>query len=196
MPRAAPIPQTFSVPCSALQARGYCVSVAQEAVTTLEAGLGFFGRASIAFAALETLLAVAADRIEALAIDPRGLWLPDELDDERAQIQARIDTLTRQRPEQRGPLAAVDLRYDAADAAQRAEYARLAYCSALATVWSKRRTTTYFEASDHGSAKYWLPESIKVQYFERLVADGWEVPEEWVGAVAKQPKAWWKRRLS
>ncbi len=62
-----------------------------------------------------------------------------------------------------------------------------------ASVWSKGRRTTYFEVVNRDRATYWLPDSLKAQYFEAIAAKGWAVPADWLAAVAKQPKPWWKR---
>lgn len=60
-------------------------------------------------------------------------------------------------------------------------------------MWSKGRRTTYFEVVHRDRATYWLPDSLKAQYFDAISAKGWAVPEDWLAAVPKRPKPWWKR---
>jgi hypothetical protein len=87
----------------------------------------------------------------------------------------------------------IERSFDLDDEQARWDYVRLAYSSNQATVWSLRQRTTYFEASGGHKATYWLPDSLKAEYFDALTARGWAIPEDWLTAVAKRPKPWWKR---
>ncbi|MEI8408502.1 MULTISPECIES: hypothetical protein [unclassified Kribbella] len=160
--------------------------MAEEAVTTLRAELAHFGRAEEGFALLEVFLDVARPRLGPVVLEPAGLRLPDEMIDDRPLVQELIEKLA---AESRGRERSFDMEDDQA----RWDYVRLAYCSSQATVWSARRRTTYFEAAGHVTATYWLPDSLKAQYFEALSTRGWAIPADWLAAVAKRPKPWWKR---
>lgn len=84
--------------------------------------------------------------------------------------------------------------FDVLDEQAQWDYVRLAYNADLAIVWSMKRRTTYFEAVGRGArATYWLPDSLKASYFDALAAKGWRIPADWLEAVPKQPKPWWKR---
>jgi hypothetical protein len=163
--------------------------VPEEAVTTLRGELGRFGRAEEAFALLEVFLEVARPRIGSAVLDPVGLRLPDELTDDRALVQSLIEEVGELPGKRR--VDAVD--FDLDDEQARWDFVRLAYCSSEAVVWSLRRRTTYFEASGGHKATYWLPDSLKIEYFDALTDRGWAVPADWLAAVAKRPKPWWKR---
>jgi hypothetical protein len=167
--------------------------VAEEAVTTLRAELGNFVRAEVAFALLETFLDVAGPWVGEAVLDPRRLLLPDEMTDDRAVMRQLIDELDREPLPKSGPFTAYERGFDVTDEQARWDYARLAYCSHSATVWSRGRRTTYFEVVDRSRATYWLPDSLKEQYFDRLAANGWAIPDDWLAAVPKKPKPWWKR---
>lgn len=160
--------------------------MAEEAVTTLHAELARFDRAEEAFALLEVFLEVGQAQLGVVVLDPVGLWLPDQLTDDRKLVQGLIEEI-----EQDGPQR--ERSFDMEDPQARWDYVRLAYCSSQATVWSTRRRTTYFEVVGHERATYWLPDSLKAQYFEALSARGWAIPADWLAAVAKRPKPWWKR---
>jgi hypothetical protein len=162
----------------------------EEAVTTLHAELELFGRVEEGFALLEVFLAVARPRLGAVVLDPVGLQLPAELTDDRVVVQKVIDEIER---EQQGKRRVIERGFDMDDEQARWDYVRLAYSSKQATVWSLRRRTTYFEVSGGHKATYWLPDSLKMQYFDALTSRGWAIPEEWLTAVAKRPKPWWKR---
>ncbi|TCC20157.1 hypothetical protein [Kribbella speibonae] len=162
----------------------------EEAVTTLHAELERFGRVEEGFALLEVFLEVARPRLGVVVLDPVGLRLPAELTDERAVVQKLIDE-TEQEPQAKGRV--VERPFDMDDEQARWDFVRLAYSSSQATVWSRRQRTTYFEASGGRKATYWLPDSLKVQYFDALTSRGWAIPEDWLTAVAKRPKPWWKR---
>jgi hypothetical protein len=166
--------------------------VADEAVTTLRAELGNFERAEVAFALLETFLDVALPRLGPTGLDPIGLRLPDEMTDDRAVVQKLIDEINAV-PPVRGFLRSGEREYDVADEQGRWDFTRLAYCSNLATVWSPDRRTTYFEVADQTSATYWLPDSLKALYFDAITAKGWAIPDDWLAAVPKRPKPWWRR---
>lgn len=167
--------------------------VAEEAITTLRAELRSFGRAEEGFALLEMFLEVALPRLSDTVIDPRGLVLPNEMTDDRAVVQGLIDEIAADREPARRLLTAAERSYDVGDEQSRWDFTRLAYCSASASVWSKRRRTTYFEVVHHDRATYWLPDSLKAQYFDRISTKGWAIPEAWLQAIPKQPKPWWKR---
>jgi hypothetical protein len=164
--------------------------VPEEAVTTLRAELDRFGRVEEGFALLEVFLDVARPRLGAVVLDPVGLQLPAKLTDDRALVQTLIDELEQ---EPRGKAQVVERSYDIYDEQARWDYVRLAYSSNQATVWSPRRRTTYFEATARYRATYWLPDSLKAEYFDALSSRGWAIPEDWLTAVAKRPKPWWKR---
>ncbi|TDO50432.1 hypothetical protein EV651_120117 [Kribbella sp. VKM Ac-2571] len=159
-------------------------------MTTLHAELERFGRAEEGFALLEVFLEVARPRLGAVVLDPVGLQLPTELTDDRLLVQKLIDEIEQ---EPQGKARVVERAFDMDDEQARWDYVRLAYSSNQATVWSRRQRTTYFEASGRHKATYWLPDSVKVQYFDALTSRGWAIPEEWLTAVAKRPKPWWKR---
>lgn len=159
-------------------------------MTTLHAELERFGRVEEGFALLEVFLEVALPRLGVVVLDPVGLRLPAELTDERAVVQKLIDEIE-QEPPARGRV--VERLFDMDDEQARWDFVRLAYSSSQATVWSRRQRTTYFEASGGHKATYWLPDSLKVQYFDALTSRGWAIPEDWLTAVAKRPKPWWKR---
>jgi hypothetical protein len=163
-----------------------------EAVTTLPAELSSFGRAEEAFALLETFLEVARPRIGSAVLDPVLLALPDEMTDDRAVVQELIDAINNEPPPKRRLLTTTERAYDLDDEQARWDFTRLAYCSPLATVWSDGGSTTYFEAA-RASATYWLPDSLKAQYFDAISAKGWAIPADWLSAVAKTPKPWWRR---
>jgi hypothetical protein len=110
--------------------------------------------------------------------------------DDRALVQELIEQVERE-PRSKGRVVERD--FDLDDEQARWDYVRLAYSSNQATVWSARRRTTYFEAARQHKATYWLPDSLKAEYFEALSARGWAVPQDWLEAVAKRPKPWWKR---
>lgn len=160
--------------------------MAEEAVTTLHAELARFDRAEEAFALLEVFLEVGQAQLGVVVLDPVGLRLPDQLTDDRKLVQGLIEEI-----EQDGPQR--ERSFDMEDPQARWDYVRLAYCSSQATVWSSRRRTTYFEVVGYERATYWLPDSLKAQYFEALSARGWAIPADWLAAVAKRPKPWWKR---
>lgn len=189
-----------------------------EPITTLTADLAFFDRPATAFATLESFLALAPAAIDSAVLDPLGLQLPDELRaagelrvpdelpdelrdelrDERGRVQDLIDAVEREPVPKRRFLAVTERAYDVRDPDLRAEYARLSYCSMLATVWGTGRSRVLFEASDggrsEGRATYWLPDSLKARFFAQLPADGLQVPAEWLQAVPKEQKPWWRRR--
>ena len=142
---------------------------------------------------LETFLEVALPRLSQTVLDPRGLLLPDEMTDDRAVVQGLIAEIGGETEQPKGLLTLAERSYDVADEQGRWDFTRLAYCSASASVWSKGRRTTYFEVVNHDRATYWLPDSLKAQYFESISAKGWEIPAAWLAAVPKQPKPWWKR---
>ena len=73
----------------------------------------------------------------------------------------------------KGLFRSTEREYDLADPQARWDYVRLAHCSKLATVWSEGRRTTYFEVANAVSATYWLPESLKVVFFDAIQAKGW-----------------------
>ncbi|GAB2632628.1 hypothetical protein [Kribbella swartbergensis] len=162
--------------------------MADEAVTTLHAELTRFDRAEEAFALLEAFLEVARPRLGEVVLDPVALRLPDQMTDDRALVQGLIEEI-----EQEGRPKGRDRPFDMEDAQARWDYVRLAYCSNQAIVWSARRRTTYFEVVGRQRATYWLPDSIKAEYFEALSTRGWAIPADWLAAVAKRPKPWWKR---
>jgi hypothetical protein len=167
--------------------------VAEEAVTTLRAELARFERAEEGLALLEVFLEVAAPRLGSAVLDPVGLHLPDELTDDRALVQGLIEGIEQEPQPKRRLLQVTERAYDLSDEQARWDYVRLAYCSNLATVWSAGHRTTYFEVAHRSSATYWLPDSLKAQYFEALHTRGWAIPADWLSAVAKRPKPWWKR---
>lgn len=162
----------------------------EEAVTTLRADPDRFRRVEEAFALLEVFLDVARPRLGPVELDPVGLRLPAGMTDDRELVQRLIDELAH---EPRGKGRAAEREFDMDDEQARWDYVRLAYGSNQATVWSRRRRTTYFEASVRSKATYWLPDTLKAEYFDALRSRGWAVPEDWLTAVAKQPKPWWKR---
>ena len=166
----------------------------EEAVTTLHAELDRFERAEEGFALLEVFLEVARPRLGPVVLDPIGLRLPDEMTDDRAVVQGLIDELEREPRPRRRLLQVAERAYDLTDEQARWDYVRLAYCSNLATVWSPGLRTSYFEVADQSSATYWLPDSLKADYFDAITGRGWAVPADWLAAVAKRPKPWWKRR--
>jgi len=164
--------------------------VPEEAVTTLHAELERFERAEEGFALLEVFLAVARPRLGPVVLDPRDLRLPDEMTDDRAVVQDLIDELEREpRPKYR----VVEREFDMDDEQARWDYVRLAYSSGQAIVWSRRRRTTYFESTGRHKATYWLPDSLKSEYFDAITARGWAIPPDWLATIAKRPKPWWKR---
>ncbi|WP_433162515.1 hypothetical protein [Kribbella sp. CA-247076] len=167
--------------------------MAEEAVTTLHAGLTRFDRAEEAFALLEVFLEVAMPRLGPAVLDPVGLRLPDEMTDDRAVVQDLIEEIDQEPQPKRRLLHVTERAYDLSDEQARWDYVRLAHCSTLATVWSPGRRTTYFEAADQSTAAYWVPDSLKAQYFAALSTRGWAIPADWLTAVAKRPKPWWKR---
>jgi hypothetical protein len=167
--------------------------VADEAVTTLRAELGNFERAEVAFALLETFLEVAAPYLGRTVLDPVELRLSDAMTDDRAVVQELIDEIEREPQPARKLLATTERSFDVADEQARWDFTRLAYCSRLATVWSDTGRTTYFEVSHQARATYWLPDSLKALYFDAITAKGWAIPEDWLAAVPKRPKPWWKR---
>jgi hypothetical protein len=168
--------------------------VAEEAVTTLPAELARFDRAEEAFALLEVFLEVAMPRLGSAVLDPVGLQLPDEMTEDRGVVQGLIEGIEREpRPRRRWLPHVSERAYEISDPQDRWDYVRLAYCSNLATVWSGGSSTTFFEVADQISATYWLPDSLKAQYFDALSTRGWAIPADWLAAVAKQPKPWWKR---
>ncbi|MEU4607796.1 hypothetical protein AB0F43_32825 [Kribbella sp. NPDC023972] len=167
--------------------------MADEAVTTLHAELSRFTRAEEGLALLEVFLEVAEPRVGAAVLDPVGMRLPDELTEDRALVQGLIEGIEQEPRPKRRLLQVTERAYDLSDEQARWDYVRLAYCSNLATVWSVGHRTTYFEVADQSSASYWLPDSLKAQYFEALEARGWAIPADWLAAVAKRPKPWWRR---
>ncbi|HZX07860.1 hypothetical protein [Kribbella sp.] len=162
----------------------------EEAVTTLHAELERFGRVEEGFALLEVFLEVARPRLGAVVLDPVGLRLPSKLTDDRVLVQKLIDELEQ---EAAGKARVIERGYDMDDEQARWDYVRLAYSSNQATVWSRRQRTTYFEVTAPQRATYWLPDSLKAEYFDALSGRGWAIPEDWLAAVAKRPKPWWKR---
>jgi hypothetical protein len=165
-----------------------------EAITKLDAGLEFFDRSATAVAMLESFFVVALPQIESAVLGPEELGLPDELGDERVAIQGLIEKVQSEIPRRRRFLTTSERAFDLTDSQVRRDYARLAYCAALATVWGPGRSTTYFEAADYGGATYWLPDGLKAAFFAQLSADGLEVPAEWRAAIAKEPRLpWWRR---
>lgn len=164
--------------------------MAEEAVTTLHAELALFGRVEEGFALLEVFLEVARRRLGAVVLDPVGLRMPGEMTDDRTLVQKLIDEIEQ---ESVGKARVAEREYDMDDEQARWDFVRLAYSSNQATVWSRRQRTTYFEVSGRERATYWLPDSLKAEYFAALSGRGWAIPEGWLTAVARQPKPWWKR---
>jgi len=164
--------------------------MAEEAVTTLRAELARFERAEEGFALLEVFLEVARPRLGPVVLDPVDLRLPDEMCDDRGLVLGLIEGIE---AEPRGNKRVVEREFDMADEQARWDYVRLAYSSRQATVWSATRRTTYFEVAHQSNATYWLPDSLKAAYFEAVAGRGWAVPADWLAAVAKRPKPWWKR---
>jgi hypothetical protein len=165
--------------------------VPEEGVTTLPAELDRFGRAEEGFALLELFLEVARPRLGPVVLDPVGLRLPDAMTDDRAVVQSLIDDIESGPP---GKGRVVERGFDLDDEQARWDYVRLAYSSQQATVWSTKQRTTYFEvAARRATATYWLPDSLKAEYFNAVTGRGWAVPDDWLAAVAKRPKPWWKR---
>jgi hypothetical protein len=172
----------------------------EEAVTTLRAELDRFGRAEEGLALLEVFLEVARPRLGLVVLDPVGLRLPDQLASDRGVVLELIEGIESE-PRTNGRV--VERGFDMEDEQARWDYVRLAYSSRQATVWSARQRTTYFEATNfetssresigHHKATYWLPDSLKAEYFAALTSRGWAVPDDWWTAVAKRPKPWWKR---
>ncbi|GAA2796724.1 hypothetical protein GCM10010522_12810 [Kribbella solani] len=159
-------------------------------MTTLRAELDRFERAEEGFALLEVFLEIGQPYLGAAVLDPAGLRLPDAMTADRAVVQELIEDLER---EPAGKSRVVERDFDLADPRARWDYVRLAYSSRQATVWSTRRRTTYFEVHEQVRATYWLPDGLKAEYFEAIKARGWAVPDDWLTAVAKRPKPWWKR---
>lgn len=168
-------------------------SVPDEPVTTLRAELRNFARAEEGLALLETFLEMGLPRLSDIVLDPHRLLLPDELTDDRAVVQGLIEEIAAEPQQPKRLLTLAERSYDVADPQARWDYSRLSYCSAAAAVWSKGRRTTYFEVVHRDRATYWLPDSLKAQYFDAISAKGWAVPEDWLTAVPKRPKPWWKR---
>ena len=166
--------------------------MAEEAVTTLRAELGRFERGEEGFALLEVFLEVGQPWLESAVLDPFGLRLPDEMTDDRALVQGLIEAIEAE-PPVKGFFRSTEREYDLTNPQARWDYVRLAHCSNLATVWGEGRRTTYFEVADAVTASYWLPESLKITFFDAIQAKGWAVPADWLAAVGKQPKPWWKR---
>jgi hypothetical protein len=166
--------------------------VPEEAITTLRAELGSFERAEEAFALLETFLEVARPWIASALLDPALLRLPGEMTDDRAVVQGLIDAIPAPPPKRAWYSKAPEREFDLADDQARWDYTRLAYCSSFATVWSQGRKTTYFEVADHARATYWLPDSLKALYFDAIAAKGWEIPADWLAAIPKYKKPWWR----
>lgn len=160
-------------------------------MTTLRAGLGLFGRAEEGFALLEVFLEVGRPWVGALVVEPEELRLPEVMTDDRGVVQGVLEEIGR---EERGRFRGTERAFDPDDPRAAWDYVRVAHCARHAAVWSVGRRTTYFEASEYGwAATYWLPESLKVAYFDAIRAKGWAVPAGWLAAVGKQPKPWWKR---
>jgi hypothetical protein len=164
--------------------------VPEEAVTTLRAELARFRRVEEGFALLEVFLEVARSRLGTAVLDPVGMRLPDGMTEDRAVVQDLIEDIER---EPQAKARGVERAFDMDDEQARWDYVRLAYSSQQATVWSRRQRTTYFESSGGFTATYWLPASLKAEYFEALASRGWAIPGDWLTAVAKRPKPWWKR---
>ncbi|MGW6281136.1 hypothetical protein [Kribbella sp. NPDC055071] len=177
----------------------------EEAVTTLRAELDRFERADEGLALLEVFLEVARPRLGPVVLDPVGLRLSDQLATDRGLVLELIEGIESE-PQTNGRV--VERGFDMDDEQARWDYVRLAYSSRQATVWSARQRTTYFEAANFPAtnfattgretsgqhrATYWLPDSLKAEYFEALTARGWAIPDDWLAAVAKRPKPWWKR---
>jgi hypothetical protein len=164
-----------------------------EAITTLNAELTLFDRAEEAFALLETFLEVARPQISSARLDPIHLELPVEMTDDRVVVQGLIDAISNEPPQKRRFLESNEREYDLGDEQARWDFTRLAYCSIAATVWSDSRATTFFEVNDQTSSTYWLPDSLKAQYFDAITAKGWAIPRDWLTASSKTPKPWWRR---
>ncbi|GAA1137333.1 hypothetical protein GCM10009630_40510 [Kribbella jejuensis] len=162
----------------------------EEAVTTLRAELERFDRVEEGFALLEVFLEVARPQLGAVVLDPVGLRLPENMTADRAVVQKLIDEIEE---EPVGRARVVERGFEMDDEQARWDYVRLAYSSNQATVWSRRQRTTYFEVAARQKATYWLPDSLKAEYFDALRGRGWAIPEDWLTAVAKRPKPWWKR---
>lgn len=164
--------------------------MAEEAVTTLRAELDRFERAEEGLALLEVFLEVARPWLGPVVLDPADLRLPADLTTDRKLILELIEAIENE-PGSNGRVH--EREFDLDDEQARWDYVRLAYSSRQATVWSAKRRTTYFEVMHQARATYWLPESLKIAYFDALTARGWTVPPDWLTAVAKRPKPWWKR---
>ncbi|WP_344221201.1 hypothetical protein [Kribbella sancticallisti] len=162
-------------------------------MTTLRAELRNFGRAEEALALLEVFLEVGLPWLGDTVLDPRGLLLPDELTDDRAVVQGLIEDIEGEPEPPKRLLTLAERAFDVSDEQARWDFTRLSYCSIAASVWSKGRRTTYFEVVNRERATYWLPDSLKARYFDAIAAKGWAVPEDWLAAVPKRPKPWWKR---
>jgi hypothetical protein len=167
--------------------------VPEEAFVILRAELRLFERAEEAFALLETFLEVAQPLIGSAVLDPVRLLLPEEMTDDRAVVQGLIDAMPVPEQKKAWYSSMPERGFELADEQARWDYTRLAYCSNLATVWSDDRRTTYFEVTDRSRATYWLPDSLKAQYFDTITAKGWAIPADWLAAIPKYKKPWWKR---
>src|ERR1700754_2862900 len=160
--------------------------MAEEAVTTLRAELDRFGRADEGLALLEVFLEVARPRLGAVGLDPVGLRWPDDLTTNRKLVLEPVEAIDSE-PRTNGRV--VERGFDLEDEQARGDYVRLAYSFRRATVWSARQRTTYFEATNFHTtgqhrATYWLPDSLKAEYFAALTARGWAIPDDWLTAVA------------
>ena len=163
--------------------------MAEEAVTTLRAELARFEQAEEGLALLEVFLEVARPWLGPVVLDPVELRLPDEITHDRRMVLGLIDGFEAEPRQGR----VVERGFDMDDPQARWDYVRLAYSARQATVWSAKRRTTYFEVMHQSKATYWLPDSLKAAYFDAVQARGWAVPADWLEAVAKRPKPWWKR---
>ena len=124
-----------------------------------------------------------------------GLRLPDELTDDRALVQGLIEGIEQEpRPQRRLLTTSPSAPYDLSDEQARWDYVRLALLLQPGDgveCWAAARRTS--RSHHRSSATYWLPDSLKAQYFEALSTRGWAIPADWLSAVAKRPKPWWKR---
>lgn len=132
-----------------------------------------FGGFDLAAQALETFLGLSADLVAEAVFDPDALQLPDGASTDNGLPDSGQAPLRRRRF-----LNVTERAVDVRDPEGRRRYSRLAYCSALATVWSTDRAAV-FEAADYGYACYYLPPMYVAPFLTALDAGDVEVPNEW-----------------
>jgi hypothetical protein len=126
---------------------------------------------------LEKFLDFARVQIRAAVMDPRALRVPEGYHDPVAMEM--IEEVNRTVVQKRKFLGSVEHSFDITSVTGRRAFARLAYCSTMASVWGHSSTRELFEAVDYGEAWYAIPSEMASAFAARLGRDGIAYPLTW-----------------